>query len=240
MKVSICDFASFWMFPSKFFKEEHQDIHLTFVEGHQSTDINLEELTLEGFQYLVGSVQSGLIETDMEYSELVKALSKAINPKEEVPEETTPLTPEQKELQEKFLSSQARRHARAENLEKRCENLANSSYKALRAGLAGEENQWIISKVLDFEKKGKRRKTVLKFLKEKLVSVRKQKIRNANKELLTNADLFGVGDKPEKVRYNDPVEEDIQLIDFDVSEIEILREDDDTQPSKDQVVDGDQ
>jgi hypothetical protein len=162
MKITIRDPGP----PMWFFEDGDIKLHLTFVEGYQSADVDLEQLSLRGLGYLIGSVQGGLVETDVAYSDLMKRLAKLSNPEAPEPAERV-LSPEEREMQEKFLSSQARRQARAEAIEMRCKNLANASYKALRSGLAGETNQYIIGMVLKFEKEGKRRKTVLQFLEDK-------------------------------------------------------------------------
>lgn len=227
MKITIKDPGP----PMWFFEDGDIKLHLTFVEGYNSEEIDLNQVSERGVAYLIGSTQGGQIETDMPLSDLWKHWRKLQGlPDEE--KKADELTPEQRELQEKFISSEARRQARAEALEERCVNLAKSSYKALRAGLAGEDNQYIVVKVLRLEKAGKCRKTVIKFLEEKLQSLRHQKLKEANNALTSQPENFGVGDKPDRTGYNrlgKLKEGDIELVDFDIREIEIITEEDEQQ-----------
>jgi hypothetical protein len=217
-----------------FFEDGDYKLHLTFVEGHNEAEVDVDKLTSKGLAYLIGSVQGGQVQVDESLSNLHKRLSALLNPEIEIEAELPPMTPEQRMLQEKMVSSQARRYQKAEALARRCQNLAASTYKAIRSGLAGEDSQLIVLEVLKLEKQGKRRKTVLKFLEDKLKSIRRGKLRQANKALKSQPDDFSVSDNTIDMGYNTPEEKEIELIEFDIIPLEKTKDD---TPSGDQPVD---
>lgn len=199
--------------PMWFFQEGDIDIQLTFVEEYNKASLDLEKVSKDGLSYIVGSVQGGLIAIDRPLSEVLKYLSKEQVVEEELPPEKDPTVIA--ELNQKFLSSEARRYQHREVLQRRCENLAKSSFKALRSGLSRETNQVLILEVLKLEKQGKNRKVAIDFLEKKLKSLRHKKLKAAVKE----SSVYTPQAEKAFMVYNNPEEEEVKLIDFDTTSL---------------------
>jgi len=121
-------------------------------------------------------------------------------------------------FEEKFLSSEARRQKRQDATSQRCETLSKSSCRALRSGLSRETNQAILLNVLALEKQNRNRKTVISFLEERLTTLRHKKLNEAGK----GEDSFTMQAVKPFMGYNDPEEEEVELIDYKIVPAEKL------------------